>query len=201
MKPLYALLGVAVLAILVGVGPVIGPTGTWVLLVVVFTCGICWFNRSRRPREAGFRYVYVNDDGSARELTNEEQEYLDQEFQPADGGRPYIKSRYESRDGWGNLSGFIERQKVPVRIAIVPVDPTIDVEQEDKASDPRAIYLAAGDIVTENPDGSFTCEPNPDIPAEERFERMRKFQREQVLAREAKIRGSASGSDAHRRDP
>jgi hypothetical protein len=36
-------------------------------------------------------YVYVNDDGTARELSPVEREYLGQKFHPGDSGRPYIK--------------------------------------------------------------------------------------------------------------
>lgn len=37
-----------------------------------------------KPSEA-----LVNDDGSARELTDAEREYVDTEFAPFDGARPY----------------------------------------------------------------------------------------------------------------
>jgi len=41
-----------------------------------------WPRRSRRPNEPGFRYVYVNNRGRARELCAEEREYLSQKFGP-----------------------------------------------------------------------------------------------------------------------
>jgi|SRR6185437_14243314 len=81
-----------------------------------------WFflRRSRRPKEAGFRYVYVNLDGSARELTAEEREYLSETFSGGDGGRPYIKFKYESLTPDGRISGFLERRQVPAKIEIQP---------------------------------------------------------------------------------
>jgi len=69
-----------------------------------------------------FPYVYVNDDGSARELTAEEQQYLRTEFHPADGGRPYVKSRYGSRTPDGRLSGFLPRRRLPSRVVVQPAD-------------------------------------------------------------------------------
>ena len=67
-----------------------------------------------------FPYVYVNNDGSARELTAEEQEYLRTEFHPADGGRPYIKLRYGSRTPDGRLRGFLRRRSLPARVVVRP---------------------------------------------------------------------------------
>ncbi len=79
-----------------------------------------FLRRTRRRKEAGFRYVYVNLDGSARELTPEEREYLSETFSGGDGGRPYIKFRYESLTPDGRISGFLERRQLPARIEIQP---------------------------------------------------------------------------------
>jgi hypothetical protein len=38
--------------------------------------------------------VHIHDDGSARELTETEKKYVDTEFSPFDGARPYIKSLF-----------------------------------------------------------------------------------------------------------
>ena len=62
--------------------------------------------------------VYIKDDGSARELSETEKNYVDTEFSPLDGARPHIKTRYEKRNGWGNLSGFLQRKDVPVGMPI-----------------------------------------------------------------------------------
>jgi hypothetical protein len=66
--------------------------------------------------------VYVNDEGSARELSETEKKYVDTEFSPLDGARPHIKTRYEQRNGWGNLSGFLQRKDVPVGLPINPAE-------------------------------------------------------------------------------
>lgn len=77
--------------------------------------------RPRRGREpAEFKYVYVEDDGSARELDAREREYLTAEFPAGDGGRPYIKLRYESLTRAGHMRGYLRRRQLPKRVAIKP---------------------------------------------------------------------------------
>jgi hypothetical protein len=63
-------------------------------------------------------FVRVNADGSIRELTADEREYLNTDFNGADGARPYIKRHYEQRDGWGSIAGFLYRDRVPPGIII-----------------------------------------------------------------------------------
>ncbi|HUQ27183.1 MAG TPA: hypothetical protein VM051_01235 [Usitatibacter sp.] len=58
-------------------------------------------------------FVFVNEDGSVRELTAEEAAFLNTEFHPADSGRPYIKSGYNARTPDGRLKGFLPRSEVP----------------------------------------------------------------------------------------
>lgn len=80
-----------------------------------------WFaiqTRPRRKEEPGFKYILINDDGSARELGAEEREYLNTKFLPGDGARPYIKFRYESLTPDGRLTGFLRRRQLPKRIQI-----------------------------------------------------------------------------------
>ena len=69
-----------------------------------------------------YPYVFVEDDGSVRELHLEERKYLETPFSPFDGGRPYIKEDYESRDGWKSIKGFCPRAKIPdgMHIAAAP---------------------------------------------------------------------------------
>lgn len=74
-----------------------------------------------RPKENGFAYVYVEDDGTVRELYEDEIEYLEEEFHPTDGARPYVKSRYSSLAPDNKMSGFIYRNRVPKKIIIKPV--------------------------------------------------------------------------------
>ena len=38
--------------------------------------------------------VWINNDGSARELTDADKKHVDAEFSPFDGARPHVKSTY-----------------------------------------------------------------------------------------------------------
>ena len=73
--------------------------------------------------DARAKFVYVEDDGSARELTVDECVFLSTEFEAFDGGRPYVKSSYRARTPDGRLRGFLERRKLPRRVAIRSSDP------------------------------------------------------------------------------
>ena len=64
--------------------------------------------------------VYVNEDGSVRELTEADKRYVDTEFSPLDGARPYIKSRYSQRTALGHIRGYLPRSEVPERLPIMP---------------------------------------------------------------------------------
>ena len=146
---------------------------------------LLWKFGPRRGREAGFIFVYVNQDGSVRELSPEEQTYLSEKFSGGDGGRPYIKASYESRDGWGSKSGFIERRRVPSQIKILPVHPNFDELVKGQSNDLLGSHRASGDIIVKNTDGSTTCSPNPNISRKERFELARSYQLDQQRRREA----------------
>jgi hypothetical protein len=67
--------------------------------------------------------VRIDVDGSVWELTNAEKSYVDTEFSPFDGARPYIKSEYQERTASGAINGFIDRKKIPLGI---PVNPASD---------------------------------------------------------------------------
>lgn len=69
-----------------------------------------------------FEYVYVENDGTVRELDNEEIEYLQTEFEPTDGARPYVKSSYSQLTPDNKILGFIHRKKVPKDIEIINTD-------------------------------------------------------------------------------
>lgn len=73
-----------------------------------------------RPKESGFKYVYVQEDGTVRELDEEDVEYLKTEFSPNDGARPYIKISYNQLTPDKKISGFIQRNRVPKKIKIKP---------------------------------------------------------------------------------
>lgn len=75
-----------------------------------------------RPKEDGFEYVYVEKDGSVRELFEHEVAVLMVEYDPTDGGRPYIKDRYKPTAISSNeIQGFIPRRRVPKHIEIKKV--------------------------------------------------------------------------------
>jgi hypothetical protein len=74
----------------------------------------------RRPKEPGFEYVYVNDDGNARELDEDERTYLLTKFHPADGNRPYIKSKYSVHTPDGKLRGYLWRRRLPKQVRVDP---------------------------------------------------------------------------------
>jgi len=115
----------------------------------------------------------MNQDGSLRELSPAERTYLSKEFSGGDSGRPYVKSGLKSRDGWGSLSGFIERRDVPAHIEISPVHPDFDDRVKDLGFDMLESHRAAGDIIETRSDGSVVCTPNPLISSAERYEAMR----------------------------
>jgi hypothetical protein len=107
------------------------------------------------PAADPYPYVYVNADGTARELHPSEQKYLETEFKGGDGAAPYAKSSYAERDGWGELTGYLERSLLPDGIPIhdAPAD-------DPKHAFSREKYIAwlrsKGAEVTENSDGSLT---------------------------------------------
>lgn len=158
-----------------------------ITIATILTLWLIWNNRSRRPPEEGYKFVYINQNGSARELTDDEQAYLETDFRGDDGGRPYVKFSYGCKDGWGSISGFIERRKVPAKIRIVDVvrstPPDKDTTIEDMVADAHAV----GDLVEYGDDSSIKITPNPKMNRRKRFRLLteRYFQRQQE--REARM--------------
>lgn len=70
--------------------------------------------------QSPYPFVYVEVDGTARELHADERAYLETDFEGGDGARPYVKSKYEQRDGSGGLSGYLRRSKLPAGASIKP---------------------------------------------------------------------------------
>jgi hypothetical protein len=136
----------------------------------------------RQPQTS---YVYVNQDGSVREISVGEQAYLERRFHPFDGARPYIKSRYWSWDNWGSRSGYLKRHRVPSRIIIQRVRPDYDTVMKDLKEDILGIARASGEMIVRNDDGSITCTPSPDISRKEHWQRAQKYQLEAQARREA----------------
>ncbi|MDB5444160.1 MAG: hypothetical protein JWP73_2536 [Phenylobacterium sp.] len=71
------------------------------------------------PGVDGRDYMYVEEDGSARELTPDELEYLGTAFHPADGNRPYIKGHYKDLTPDRRTSGFLPKAKLPSGVRIL----------------------------------------------------------------------------------
>jgi hypothetical protein len=123
---------------------------SWALALILFVVSF-WIRRQRRVRgrlsappvrpsgaatpKPSEVLVWINADGSARELADAEKKYVDTEFSPFDGARPYIKSHHAQRNGWGELSGYLQRKEVPdgVPIDLAPSD------QPAAPNSPRAV--------------------------------------------------------------
>lgn len=138
--------------------------------------------------------VYVNHDGSVRDLSPAERSYLEQTFPPGDGNRPYIKPSHTSRTPVVQLqSGFLRRADVPEGVPIGAAHPRFDEIEAAHRLSPLDEFkrrtLASGRVWTENPDGTHTSAPDPSVSQEERVERMRRYALDRQLEREAWARG------------
>ncbi len=73
-----------------------------------------------------YPYIYVNADGSARELAHAgERAYLETEYRGGDGAMPNVKDSYNERNGWGELNGYLARTALPAGM------PVADAPAED----------------------------------------------------------------------
>lgn len=136
---------------------------TIVALIILGVLHLRWRMRPRRPPEPGFPFVHVNLDGSARELSPGEQEYVSREHDMGDGGRPYFKTSYESRDGWGSRSGYLSRRRLPKHVPILGVHPEYDARVASNPVDFIEQERASGRIIEQHADGSVTSAPDPDL--------------------------------------
>jgi hypothetical protein len=80
--------------------------------------------------------VFIEYDGTAYELTDEDKTYVDTEFLPADSGRPYIKDDYDERNGWGLLNGYLPRTELPKGMPVRPASarPPPELRQQAEAA-------------------------------------------------------------------
>ena len=102
-----------------------------------------------------YPFLYVNADGSVRELHPGERNYLETPFHPGDGGRPYVKGSYSQKNGWGEIAGFLKRSKLPHGTPIFAApeeNPNKPLTKEAQIQ----FLRAKGMVVTENGDGGFT---------------------------------------------
>ena len=74
------------------------------------------YREATSAADARSRFVWVDNKGAVRELTETECEYLATPFRPFDGGRPYVKPDYNSRTPDNRLQGFLERRHVPRKL-------------------------------------------------------------------------------------
>ena len=120
--------------------------------------------------QSPYPFVRVNDDGTVRELHEAERRYLEEPFFPWDGGRPYFKFAFDSRDGWGSIAGFCRRSFIPAHLPIAPApakDPTARSRAEyiawlkEKFSDWEVTETPNGVSLTRVRSPSGSGEPNP----------------------------------------
>jgi hypothetical protein len=102
-----------------------------------------------------YPYVYINADGTARELHAAERAYLETEFKGGDGAMPYIKDSYDERNGWGDLNGYLARAALPAEAPVADA-PAEDPRRPFTREDCIARLRAKGVEVVENADGSIT---------------------------------------------
>jgi hypothetical protein len=65
-----------------------------------------------------YPYIYVNADGTARELHASERAWLETEYTLGDGAMPRIKDSYDERNGWGEIRGYLQRADLPAGMAV-----------------------------------------------------------------------------------
>ena len=109
-----------------------------------------------------YPFVHVEANGSVRELHHSECRYLETVFSPYDGGRPYVKSNFQEKNGWGSIEGFCPRAAVPAGATIAAAP---DRDPNPPKSKAELIDLlkskAAGFEVTEQPDGTVSMKRTP----------------------------------------
>jgi hypothetical protein len=103
-----------------------------------------------------YAYLYVNADGSARELHPNERNYLETPFHTGDGSRPAVKRSYSQKDGWGEIKGYLKRADLPKGTPIHPA-PSEDPWKPLTRADQIQFLRGKGMEVTENSDGTFTA--------------------------------------------
>jgi hypothetical protein len=96
------------------------------LAVLVAAIALLVFFGRRRPDAAKMmadgtyaqQFVWIDDDGTARELTDEEKDYLNTDFHPTDGARPNIKFKYDSLTPDGKMRGYLWRHELPLGMPV-----------------------------------------------------------------------------------
>jgi hypothetical protein len=112
------------------------------------------------PVTEPYPYIYVNADGTARELHPNERQYLESEFRPGDGAAPYVKCSCSERNGWGDLTGYLERSNLPHGTQ-TQAAPTQDPSRPLSKTEYIAWLRSKGMEITEKSDGSFVVSKPP----------------------------------------
>jgi hypothetical protein len=103
----------------------------WVvfLMVLAFTIGFGLWRLVeiplRKRRASIFDYVYVDEDGSVRELTAAEEEFVSAAVFPSGEVDRFIKTKYESATADGRMAGYLQRRRLPRQIRVAP--PAADI--------------------------------------------------------------------------
>jgi len=69
--------------------------------------------RPQGVRGGQYPYVFVNEDGSVRELHVVEKQHLEMPFYVGDPQRPQVKVSYDQPNAHGGFSGYLRRTAVP----------------------------------------------------------------------------------------
>jgi len=104
-----------------------------------------------------YPYIYVNDNGAARELHAAERQYLEEPFISGVGGRPYVKRAFDAHDGWGGVNGFLHRSKLPegLLVASPPAkNPDPPMSKADQVAFLKEKAVQFGLEVVEKSDGT-----------------------------------------------
>ena len=65
-----------------------------------------------------YPYVFVEENGTVRELHFRERMFFETPMEPTDGSMPYIKKFYNYRNSFGIFSGYCLRTKIPSHLTI-----------------------------------------------------------------------------------
>jgi hypothetical protein len=101
-----------------------------------------------------YPYVLVTEQGAVHELDAEDRSFLETRFHPFDSGRPYVKSKYTDRNGWGNLRGFCLRSAIPQGIAIAS-EPVHRDPPKPIVETLRELAEKTGRTFKEQPNGTY----------------------------------------------
>jgi hypothetical protein len=127
-----------------------------------------------RLRTTGFKYVYVEVDGTVREIAPDEQQYLLKDFHPGDGNRPYIKAHYWQLTPDRKIHGYLNRNRVPWWIEIQS-DWTVTPSEFDISRYSNKLTFNNQEDFETHPTSEISC-PNCNRPTSINFSDLKKHQ-------------------------